>query len=421
MELVEGGNLKDRIRQAAPLPDAEIRTDWRRAGDHARLRPPTRADPSRRQTPERAARRGRPTAADRLRHRPGAGVERPDAHWRRSWARCTTSRRSWCAGGRRCPSPTSTGWASCCTRWRPAACPFQGETDLAIALAHVEQPPALAAQPEPAPGARPRAQHLARAGQVTRAALCQLRPSLPKRSAAASAANGTCTPGSDSPRGRRRKPRGACRRSALRPAGAGVSSTCYGARASRRRARPAARPDRSAVAAPATGVVGSARGDGRRAARARRRLLRPGHAQSRERCRPTDPTPAPTARHAAADQRRPSPSVVPTDTPVPPTPSAPPSDTPVRRPPHQRLRAQRRAAEPDAGAAESRPAAALADVARGIVVPQLRGKRSTQAQAALAAAGLDRHRARRERQRRQERRGRSVARRRAPRCSPAAR
>ena len=100
MELVDGGNLKDRIRQAAPLPDAEIRTIGATSAttlDYAHRKGLVHRDVK----PQNVllGEDGRPRLTDFgiAQAMASSGLTRTGA----SWARCTTSPPNWseAAGG----------------------------------------------------------------------------------------------------------------------------------------------------------------------------------------------------------------------------------------------------------------------------------------------------------------------------------
>ncbi len=116
MELVPGGTLADRLRDAGPLPWREAVQGRARRRRGAGRRPPHRPGPSRRQALERAARPRRPRPRRRLRdrrdgnvdgdhdparldpvRRPGAGARR--AHRRTHGRLCAGVRADRCADG----------------------------------------------------------------------------------------------------------------------------------------------------------------------------------------------------------------------------------------------------------------------------------------------------------------------------------
>ena len=133
MELVEGENLKERT----DAPRRWRSRDQRIGADLPRrsITPIDGASSSGRQPRTSCwARTG--AAADRLRDCPALASTQL-TRTGPSWAPCTTWRPSWCAAnGQR--GLGRLWWAPCCTRWRPAVCRSRRETDLAIALAHVE-------------------------------------------------------------------------------------------------------------------------------------------------------------------------------------------------------------------------------------------------------------------------------------------
>jgi len=363
MELVEGGNLKDRIRHAAPLSDREIRTIGATLAatlDYAHRKGLIHRDVK----PQNVllGDDGRPRLTD-------FGIAEALASSGLTRTGAVMGSVHYIApevvrGRKAVPQSDVYSLGTVLYEMATGRVPFEGETDLAIALAHVEQtPPApralnahlapelertilrsLAKSPEQRFGSAAALADELRDGTVPRrtavaaapvAAVTQRIPSVqaaraptPGRRAATSAA----------------PPAGAFARRAARPAqrrgaGAGVLALLLAMAA--------------VLIALGAGFFGLA-------------------TLSREGVAPPEPTPPPpTARPTAV----PKPAVVPTSRPAPTeTPEPPPSPTPVPTP---------SPVPPSPTPAPQPPSAP-----RAIAVPQLRGKTVDEAQAALKSEGF---------------------------------
>jgi serine/threonine-protein kinase len=376
MELVEGGNLKDRIRQAAPLPDAEIRTigatlastleyAHRKGLIHRDVKPQNVL----------LGDDGRPRLTDFgiAQAMTSSGLTRTGTVMGSVQYISPEQVR----GRQALPQSDLYSLGAVLYEMATAHVPFEGDTDLAIALAHAEQTPAA-----------PRTLNPRLAPDLERSILRALSKSPDLRFASAS----------EFAEALRRGANGA----------AGVTRSLAAAEVTRRLptqavAQPAATSQRRA-ATPASAAVPPARRTarpktGRGASNGLVGLLVAmaavllalgagfyGLATLNREGPPSDPTPAPTSAPTAP----PKPAVVPTDTAVPPTPTpepsetpVPPSPTPVPSPSPSPV-----PAVPPSPVPQSPAPVPPSPPPRGVVVPQLRGRPLDQAQAALAAAGL---------------------------------
>jgi serine/threonine-protein kinase len=378
MELVSGGNLKDRIRQAAPLPDAEIRTVGATLAS----------------TLEYAHRKGlihRDVKPQNVLLGDDGRPRLTDFGIAQAMASSGLTRTGTVMGSVHYISPEQV-------RGRPAVpqsdiyslgavlyematgrVPFEGETDLAIALAHAEQTPAA-----------PRTFNPGLAPDLERTILRALSKSPDLRFASASELAEALRGGANGAAG------------VTRPVPAAEATRRLGPKAMAQPVPTAAR--RGATAAPATAVPQARRTTRPKARRGASNglvgllvamaavLIALGAGfyglatLSREGLVPTDPTPAPTGVPTSAPTAPPKPVVVPTDTAVPPTPTPQPSDTPV--PPTPSPSPLPAVPRPSPVAPPTAAGPPPSPPPRGVVVPQLRGRPLDQAQAALAAAGL---------------------------------
>ncbi|HEY3062241.1 MAG TPA: protein kinase [Chloroflexota bacterium] len=369
MELVDGESLKERIRRAAPLPDAEIRQigaalaatlDYghRRGIVHRDVKPQNVL----------LGEDGRPRLTD-------FGIAQALASSQLTRTGAVMGSVHYLAPElvRGKPASASSdvyGLGAVLYEMATGRVPFSGETDLAIALAHVEEPPpaprALNAHLGPdleriilrALAKAPEARYLSGAELATElrnGAQAVHDPSLtqriPTRPAAARAPRASAGPELAGPA----SARVAVRPGQLAPAG-------------RRVTRPERRGASGGVIALllALAAILVALGAGFFGLAS---LSREGLATPEPTARPTSPpTAAPTAPPKPVVVASPTPAPEATATPVPPTPTpAPPSPTPA--PP-----------TPTRVPASPTP--------RTIAVPQLRGKSLDDARAALQAVGL---------------------------------
>ena len=363
MELVEGGNLKDRIRHAAPLSDREIRTIGATLAatlDYAHRKGLIHRDVK----PQNVllGDDGRPRLTD-------FGIAEALASSGLTRTGAVMGSVHYIApevvrGRKAVPQSDVYSLGTVLYEMATGRVPFEGETDLAIALAHVEQTP-------PAP----RALNAHLAPELERTILRSLAKSPEQRFGSAAALADELRDGT------------VPRRTAVAAAPvAAVTQRIPSVQAAR-----APTPGRRAAtsAAPPAGAFArrAARPAQRRGAGAGVLVLLLAMAAvlialgagffglatlSREGVAPPEPTPPPpTARPTAV----PKPAVVPTSRPAPTeTPEPPPSPTPVPTP---------SPVPPSPTPAPQPPSAP-----RAIAVPQLRGKTVDEAQAALKSEGF---------------------------------
>ncbi|HEX8967218.1 MAG TPA: protein kinase [Chloroflexota bacterium] len=371
MELVEGGNLKDRIRREAPLPDADVRSIGAALAatlDYAHQKGLVHRDVK----PQNVllGEDGRPRLTD-------FGIAQAMAATGLTRTGAVMGSVHYIAPelvrGRQA-TPQSDVYSLGVVLYEMATgrVPFQAETDLAVALAHVEQTPAA-----------PRALNAHLAPDLERTILRALARSPEQRFLRAADLADALRQGANPAAPRRAAP-------AVVPVGRGA------AQATQRMPTPARAPAANRMAGPA--VVASPAPFARRPARPRQ-MRGPGGgvlalllalaavlvalgagffglaSLSREGVASSEPTSPPTARPTAA----PKPAGVPTSTPLPaatatPEPSATPTlatstpATPTPEPPS--------------------PSPTLLPTPRSIPVPQLRGKTLDEAQTALRSDGL---------------------------------
>jgi eukaryotic-like serine/threonine-protein kinase len=377
MELVEGGNLKDRIRAAAPLPDAEIRSIGATLAatlDYAHGKGIIHRDVK----PQNVllGEDGRPRLTDFgiAQAMASSGLTRTGAVMGSVHYIAPEMVRGKTA------SPASDVYSLGAVLYEMATgrVPFQGETDLAVALAHVEQTPASprALNARLAPDLE--ATILAKAPDLRYPSAAAFGQSLRSRAAAPGPAVSEVTrrmavPAAAPLAGTQRLPAQAAAPSAVaqRRAANALAASAGAAPFARRTARPRGRGASNGMVGllVALAAVLIALGAGFYGLAT---LSRQGFAP------PPGPTPAPTAVPTAP----PKPVAVPTNTPVPPPTATPqPSDTPV--PPTATP------APPTPTAVPPSPTPAPPTPApRTIAVPQLRGKTLDQAQAMLSQMGL---------------------------------
>jgi serine/threonine protein kinase len=370
MELVDGGNLKDRIRRAAPLSDREIRDIGATLAttlDYAHRKGLIHRDIK----PQNVllGEDGRPRLTD-------FGIAQ--AMTSSGLTRTGTVMGSvhyiapeLIRGKKALPQSDVYSLGVVLYEMATGRVPFTAETDVAVALAHVEETPAA-----------PRALNAGLAPDIERTILRALAKSPEQRFLSAAdlstalrdGANGSIRPG--------------------RAAAAAAASSYRATEATQRMAvvnRPAIQPRRAPVpsAAPAPFARRSNRPQPIRgpfggplvlllALAALLVVLGAGFfglaTLSREGVAQPEPTPRPTSQPTAA----PKPVVVPTSTPPPsPTATAVPSATPTATP----------SPSPTPPPTQT-PSPVPTPTPRTIAVPQLRGKPLDQAQAALSAAGL---------------------------------
>ena len=382
MELVEGGNLKDRIRSSAPLPDAEIRSIGAILAstlDYAHGKGLVHRDVK----PQNVllGEDGRPRLTD-------FGIARAVASSGLTRTRAVMGSVQYIApelarGRPAVPASDIYSLGVVLYEMATGRVPFQGETDLAVALAHIEQTPpaprALNARLAPdlessilralAKSPDMRFASAAEFADALRGGSAQSRRAAQVLSPAAAAAATRRLPTAPQPI---QQPAVARRGTTSAVAAAAPLSTPF----SRRTARPQPRGASNSMVGllVALAAVLLALGAGFYGLAS---LSRAGVA-------PPDPTPAPPTAQPTAP---PKPAAVPTSTPAPPPPSPTPqpSDTPV--PPTPTVVPSPSPVPPTATPPPPTPRPPT-PTARAVVVPQLRGKTLPQAQEALAAAGL---------------------------------
>jgi serine/threonine-protein kinase len=379
MELVDGGNLKDRIRQAAPLPDAEIRTIGATLAttlDYAHRKGLIHRDVK----PQNVllGEDGRPRLTD-------FGIAQAMASSGLTRTGVVMGSVHYIApelvrGRQAAPRSDIYSLGVVLYEMATARLPFQGETDLAVALAHAEE------TPDP-----PRTFNARLAPDLEHSIMRAMARSPDHRFASAAEFAEALRGGVN---GR-----------------AGATRAVAVADATRRMPTQAAHQP-----APTTGRRGPASVSAQPAPVQARRTTRPRSGRgasngllgllialaavllavgagfyglaslNRAGLIPTDPTPAPTSPPSPVPTAPPKPAVVATDTRTPPTPTPQPSDTPVpptptSAPPSPTL------APPSPTPVPARPPL-VPPSPSAIVVPQLRGRSLDQAQTALAADGL---------------------------------
>ena len=383
MELIDGGNLKDRIRRAAPLADDEIRGIGSQLADaleYAHRRGLIHRDVK----PQNIllGEDGRPRLTDFgiAQALASSGLTRTGAVMGSVHYLAPELVRG------RPATPRSDVYSLGAVLFEMATgrVPFGGETDLAVALAHVEETPPV-----------PRALNARLAPDLERTILRALAKSHEQRfSSAAELAAALRKPGgaADGATQRIAIPSAAAASDATRP----IATPAHAAPAGRspRAVPPLVRAEAQTVPVPRR----TARPVGRKSSGAgllglllvmAAVLVALGAgffglaSLSREGVLPPDPTPSPTARTVGTTvPTRPAvvaqvtstptanPTAVPTDTPQPSPTAAPP--TPTAPPPTQ----------------TPTPRPAATPTPRSVAVPQLRGKSLEDARAALQAAGL---------------------------------
>jgi eukaryotic-like serine/threonine-protein kinase len=383
MELVDGGNLKDRIRQAAPLADAEIRTvgaTLATALEYAHRRGLVHRDIK----PQNVllGEDGRPRLTD-------FGIAQAMASSGLTRTGVVMGSVQYIAPELvrgRAAVPQSDVYSLGVVLYEMATgrVPFQADTDLAVALAHAEEAPA------PPRNLNPRL-----AADLEGSILQALAKSPEQRFGSAAefaealrgGANGTAamTRPVAVAEATRRMPTQAAPASAPAPASAsgrrGTASSVPAAAGPPSQVRRTARPKSGG----GMGIVGLlvamtvvllALGAGFYGLAT----------LNREGLVPADPTPPPpTTAPTPQPTAPPKPVVVPTDTAVPPTetPVPAPTDTPAPPPSPTAV-----PPTPTAVVPPSPTRVPPSPTARVVVVPQLRGRTLEQAQAALAAVGL---------------------------------
>jgi eukaryotic-like serine/threonine-protein kinase len=375
MELVDGGNLKDRIRQAAPLPDAEIRTigaTLATALEYAHRRGLVHRDIK----PQNVllGEDGRPRLTD-------FGIAQAMASSGLTRTGVVMGSVQYIAPELvrgRAAVPQSDVYSLGVVLYEMATgrVPFQADTDLAVALAHAEEVPT-----------RPRSLNPRLAPDLDGSILRALAKSPEQRFGSAAAfgealrggANGTAamTRPVAVAEATRRMPTQAASQPAPTPPRKGSSAVAAAASPqARRTARPrTARGGGNGIVwlLVAMTVVLLAIGAGFYGLAT----------LNREALAPSDPTPPPaTSVPTPRPTTPPKPVVLPTDTAVPPTLTPAPTDTPEPTPSPTPVPASPTPVPPSPTRVPPSP------TARTIVVPQLRGRTLEQAQAALAAAGL---------------------------------
>jgi serine/threonine-protein kinase len=368
MELVEGGNLKDRIRAAAPVGDAEIRAVGATLAatlDYAHHKGLIHRDVK----PQNVllGEDGRPRLTDFgiAQAMASSGLTRTGAVMGSVHYIAPELVRG------RTASPQSDIYSLGALLYEMATgrVPFQGETDLAVALAHVEETPAP-----------PRALNARLAPDLERSILRALSKAADLRfRSAAEFAEALRS-------GRVPVPAGSApatdltQRLPTQPAAARPSAVAQRRATSAVAAAPIGVPRRTARPNPRRGASNGILGL-LVALAAVLVALGAGFyglaTLSRQGFVSADATPAPTAQPTPP----PKPAAVPTNTLAPPSPTPQPSDTPVPPTPTPPPPTPT-AVPPTATPAPPTPSPRL------IAVPQLRGKSLEQAQAALAQAGL---------------------------------
>jgi serine/threonine-protein kinase len=390
MELVDGGNLKDRIRAAAPLPDAEIRgvgATLASTLDYAHRKGLVHRDVK----PQNVllGEDGRPRLTD-------FGIAQAMASSGLTRTGAVMGSVHYIApelvrGRQAVPQSDIYGLGVVLYEMATARLPFEGDTDLAIALAHAEETPAA-----------PRTLNPRLSPDLEQTIMRALAKSPEARYASAAEF-------AEALRGGVVKDNGTA--AATRP----VAATDATRRMSRQAPAPVVA---QTVAAPPR--RGSATVQQVSAPPQARRVTRPKSARgasngiagllialaavllalgagfyglatlSREGLVPTDPTLAPTSAPTAQPTAPSKPVVVPTDTAVPPTPTdAPaPTDTPAPpTPPPAPTPSLAPTAVPTVATPTPAPPPPT-PVPRVVIVPQMRGKPLEQAQLELAQAGL---------------------------------
>jgi serine/threonine-protein kinase len=385
MELVEGGNLKDRIRQSAPLPDAEIRSigaTLASALDYAHHRGLVHRDVK----PQNVllGEDGRPRLTDFgiAQAMASSGLTRTGAVMGSVQYIAPELVRG------RTALPQSDVYSLGVVLYEMATgrVPFQGETDLAVALAHVEETPATprALNARLAPDLEATIlRALAKAPDLRFASAADFAAAL-RTPAAGKARKSNAPPPTALADQTRRIPTQAVapRPSAVaqRRAATAVAAAAAPAPFARHTTRP--KPKRGA----SNGMVGLlvalaavllALGAGFYGlATLSRGGIVPPEPTTPPTARPTAPAkPAVVPTGTAAPQPTPTPQPEPSDTHLPPTPTAAPP-TPTSLPATPTSPPQ----TPTLPPATPTP--------RVVAVPQLRGKPLDQAQTALAQAGL---------------------------------
>jgi eukaryotic-like serine/threonine-protein kinase len=376
MELVDGGNLKDRIRRAGPLRDAEIREIGATLAatlDYAHRKGLVHRDVK----PQNVllGEDGRPRLTD-------FGIAQAMASSGLTRTGAVMGSVHYIApelvrGGKALPQSDVYSLGVVLYEMATGRVPFKGETDLAVALAHAEQtpPPPRAINPKLAPDIERTILHcLAKAPEQRYLSAADL------ASALRDGANGTPAPPP--------------RRVAAAPAAVAATDATQ-----RMPVQPVARP---ASGQPRTPAVAAAAAPtfARRTARPQPQSRGPGSSVlvlllalaavfvalgagffglatlSREGVA----TPAPSAAATVQPTVPPKPVAAPTNTPAPaPTSTPEPSATPVPPTP-----APTPSPVPPSPTPQPQPTA----TPRSIAAPQLRGKTLEQAQAALSSAGL---------------------------------
>ena len=128
-----------------PLAAQPDRHHRRQRGRRARLRPPPRRGPPRREAGQRAHHRRRPGQGHRLRDRPGHQHRgEPDPDRRRHGHGGLLLARAGRGPRASTPAATSTRSGSCSTRWSTGKPPFTGDSPVAVASKHVRDQPVAA-------------------------------------------------------------------------------------------------------------------------------------------------------------------------------------------------------------------------------------------------------------------------------------
>ncbi|MBV9578226.1 MAG: protein kinase [Chloroflexi bacterium] len=379
MELVDGGNLKDRIRQAAPLPDAEIRTIGAivaTALDYAHRRGLIHRDVK----PQNVllGEDGRPRLTD-------FGIAQALASSGLTRTGTVMGSVQYIApeqvrGRQAVPQSDIYSLGVVLYEMATGRVPFAGDTDLAIALAHTEQTPTP-----------PRSLNPRLAPDLEGSILQALAKSPEQRFASAAdfaealrgGGNGTArlAPTASASDVTRRittqavpqPPSASTRRVESTSTVAGAVQPVV-----RRTARPAPRRGASngmlwLLVALAAVLLALGAGFYGLATLSRSGLV------------PGEPTSAPTSAPTPQPTAPPKPVVVPTSTQAPPTPSPQPSDTPV--PPTATPVPATPTPAPPSPTPRPTPVPP-SPTPQLIFVPELRGRTLAQAQAGLASAGL---------------------------------
>jgi serine/threonine-protein kinase len=369
MELVDGGNLKDRIREAAPLPDPEIRTigaTLAAALDYAHRKGLVHRDVK----PQNVllGSDGRPRLTD-------FGIAQAKAASSLTRTGAVMGSVQYIApelvrGRPAVPQSDIYSLGVVLYEMGTGRVPYQGETDLAVALAHAEQTPSAprALNPRLAPDLeRSMLRAMAKTPEERFGSAAEFAEAL--RGGDPGAAAQVSRAAAAASEVTRRMPVQATRAIA-RPASAANAAP---PQVARRTTRPQPRRGGNyglVGLLVAMAVVLLALGAGFYGLASLNR-------------RPSDPTPAPTAVPTTAPTAPPKPVVVPpTETPVPPSPTPAPTETPV--PPT----ATPVPPTPAPAPAPASPVPVSPSPPRAGVVPDVRGKPLDQAQALLASAGL---------------------------------